>query len=416
MAGNQLGKTVAGGAEMAMHLTGRYPDWWEGRRWDGPVNAWASGVTGESTRDNPQRILMGRPGDYGTGSIPQDCIIDTTAARGVADSLDGVTIKHASGGVSRLAFKSYEKGREKWQGETLDLIWFDEEPPLDIYSEGLTRIQARSGMVYTTFTPLKGMSEVVTRFMIEENDDRIITSMTIDDAEHYTEEERSTIIAGYPPHEREARAKGVPIMGSGRVFPIEERAIMVEAFTVPSHWPQLVGMDFGIDHPTAAVRLAWDRDADCVYVIATYRKSDTTPMQHALTLANWGAWLPFSWPHDGWQRVPGDGKSSEHLKDMFAKHGLNMRPEHAQFKTGGYGTEAGIADILERMETGRFKVFAHLADWWEEFRIYHRDNGIIVKKRDDLMSATRIGVMDLRYAATEPTQIRAQQFPELDIV
>lgn len=171
MAGNQLGKTWAGGSEWAMHLTGRYPDWWAGRRFDKPVRLWASGVTGESTRDNPQRILVGPPQqqhEWGTGAIPGDCLLKTTSARGIADALDSITVKHTSGGESVLAFKSYEKGREKWQGETLDGVWFDEEPPLDIYTEGLTRTNATMGMTMITFTPLLGMSEVVRMFLTEE--------------------------------------------------------------------------------------------------------------------------------------------------------------------------------------------------------------------------------------------------------
>ena len=168
MAGNQLGKTLAGGMEIAMHLTGLYPEWWEGRRFDGPTRGWAAGVTGESTRDNPQRILVGPPSQesaWGTGTIPGDTIISTDRARGVPNLLDNIIVRHKSGGDSHLAFKAYEKGREKWQGETLDFIWDDEEPPLDIYTEGFTRTNASMGIIMITLTPLLGMSEVVRMFL-----------------------------------------------------------------------------------------------------------------------------------------------------------------------------------------------------------------------------------------------------------
>lgn len=176
MAGNQLGKTKAGGAEWAMHLTGRYPDWWEGKVFDEPVRMWASGVTGESTRDNPQRVLIGPPEQqeaWGRGMIPADAIVDTMMARGIANALDSVVVRWGGGGDvqaghSALAFKSYEKGREKWQGETLHGVWFDEEPPSDIYGEGLTRTNATGGITIVTFTPLKGMSEVVMLFLTQE--------------------------------------------------------------------------------------------------------------------------------------------------------------------------------------------------------------------------------------------------------
>lgn len=168
MAGNQLGKTWAGAFELAMHLTGRYPADWPGRRFDGPIRAWAAGVTGESTRDNPQRLLVGPPQQreqWGTGAIPGGCLAETAAGRGVANALDHAVVTHASGGQSVLAFKSYEKGREKWQGETLHAVWFDEEPPLEIYMEGLTRTNATGGMTMITFTPLLGMSAVVRMFL-----------------------------------------------------------------------------------------------------------------------------------------------------------------------------------------------------------------------------------------------------------
>lgn len=173
MAGNQLGKTIAGGNEWAIHLTGRYPDWWEGKVFDEPVRFWASGVTSESTRDNPQRVLVGPPqqkDQWGTGAIPFDALKDWTPSRGVPDSLDSVIVKWGGGGdvqakESVLSFKSYEKGREKWQGETLDGVWFDEEPPLDIYTEGKTRVNARAGITIITFTPLLGMSDVVRLFL-----------------------------------------------------------------------------------------------------------------------------------------------------------------------------------------------------------------------------------------------------------
>ena len=170
MAGNQLGKTLAGSFEIAMHLTGRYPDSWRGRRFDGPGRYWAAGETRLSTRDTVQKLLMGEParlGAWGTGAIPGAAILTTNRAAGVANAIDAVTVAHVAGGASTLLFKAYEQGRAKWQGDTLHGVWFDEEPPADIYVEGLTRTNATGGIVMLTFTPLKGMSEVVRMFLGE---------------------------------------------------------------------------------------------------------------------------------------------------------------------------------------------------------------------------------------------------------
>jgi len=406
LAGNQVGKTLAGSFEMAIHLTGRYPDWWRGRRWTRPIVAWAAGITGESTRDNPQRLLLGRPGEWGTGAIPHEALGQVSRAPAIRDLADTVRVRHVSGGYSILAFKAYEKGRDKWQGETLDLVWFDEEPPSDIYLEGLTRTNATGGAVYLTCTPLLGMTQVVGRFMQERAPDRHMTQMTIDEAAHFSPEMRARIIASYPAFERDARTKGVPMLGAGRVFPVHEEAITVDPFAIPPHWSQIGGMDFGWDHPFAAVRLAWDRDADCLYVTDVYKATQTTPVVHAERLKSWGAWLPWAWPHDGLQHEKGSGAP---LAELYRSAGLNLLPMHAQFATtpdgkgGGTSVEAGLMEMLQRMQSGRLKVFRGLEDWFREFRVYHRKDGLVVKVNDDLLCATRYALMMREYGKPAAT-------------
>jgi len=398
LAGNQLGKTLAGAMETAMHLTGAYPDWWQGHRFAGPTMGWAAGVTAETTRDTVQRLLLGRPGAPGTGALSGSALVATTTGRGVADLVDGIRVRHVSGGLSRLAFKSYEKGREKWQGETIDFLWLDEEPPESIYVEGLARLGATRGIAWTTFTPLKGMSSVVARFLVEESPDRTVTRMAIEEVGHLDANEVARIVAGYPAHEREARARGVPMLGSGRVFPVTEAAIREDSQPIPRHWARIAGIDFGWDHPTAVVWLAWDRDADTVHVTDCYRAREQVPAVHAAAIRARGVWIPLAWPHDA---LAHDKTSGQTLAEQYRSHGLTMLHERAQFEDGGSGVEAGIMELLERMQTGRLRVAAGLQDWWEEFRLYHRKDGRIVAERDDLLDATRYALMMLRFAVPE---------------
>lgn len=407
MAGNQLGKTVAAGNELAMHATGVYPEWWCGRRWDRGVTAWAAGVTGESTRDNPQRILLGRPGAWGTGAIPKNAIVSTSSSRGLADAVDTIRVRHVSGDISTIQLKSYEKGREKWQGETLDIVWFDEEPPSDIYTEGLTRTNATGGMTMITFTPLLGMTEVVRRFLLDKPAGTHVTQMTIEDALHYTPEQRAAIIESYPEHERKARIQGIPQLGSGRVFPLGQEDIQCEAFEIPKFWPQGCGMDFGWDHPSAGVRMAWDRDADILYVMAAHRARQQTPLMFTAAVKPWGVWLPWAWPHDGLQHDKGSG---EQLAVQYKKHGLSMMNARATFEDGSNGLEAGIAEMHDRMQTGRLKVFSNLSEWFEEFNLYHRKDGLIVKQNDDLLSATRYAIMMRRYFIVQYKQVKDSRY------
>lgn len=166
MAGNRVGKTVVGGFETTLHLTGRYPDWWPGYRFKHPIEAWAAGDTSETTRDIVQAALMGPLGEVGTGLIPRaDIVGEPTKRMGVAGAMDSGRIRHVSGGESLLGFKSYDQGRKKFQGTAKHLIFLDEEPPADVYDECLMRLMTTNGLMLCTFTPLEGLTEVSLRFL-----------------------------------------------------------------------------------------------------------------------------------------------------------------------------------------------------------------------------------------------------------
>jgi phage terminase large subunit-like protein len=403
MAGNQLGKSECGAFMTACHLTGLYPDWWEGRRWDRPTKGWAAGETTVLCRDVQQKKLCGEPGvldAFGTGMIPKEMLIDKSMARGATDAYDTIQVRHVSGGMSVLRFKSYEQGRTKFQGETLDFCWEDEEPPQDIHNEIMTRITATAGIVYTTFTPLKGRSAVVIRFMEEPSPDRGMVSMTIDDVAmdpngHITPAQRDTIVAGYSANEREARAKGIPMLGSGRVYTASEEALREPAIEhIPTYWLKGWGIDFGMAHPFAAVLMLWDRDNDVIHVHHSIRISDALPIVHAAAMKRIGAAVPVAWPHDGDNREKGSG---DPLADSYKAQGLQMLPERATHPSGGNSVYAGIQEIDQRMRTGRLKVASHLSDWFEEYSFYHMKEGQIVKIKDDLMDAMRTGIMMKRF-------------------
>lgn len=423
VAGNQLGKTMSASMETAMHLTGVYPKDWDGIRFLKPTAGWAASTTSQGTRDTVQRMLLGPPGDHGTGAIPYSLIVDVKkSTHGVADSVEIITVRHVpTGGLSRITLKTYDQGRERWQGDTLNFVWFDEEPPMNIYTEGLTRTNATGGVAYMTFTPLLGMSDVVRRFLIDKAPGTHTTHMTIEDAMHYTPEQRRAIVLAYPSHERDARAKGIPILGSGRIFPFEDEVIAEPTVQLPGHWVRICGVDFGYDHPTAAVWLAWDRDNDVVHVYDCYKRREATPVVHAAAMKARGAWIPVAWPHDGLAHDKGSGVI---LAEQYRAQGLKMLKDRATHSPapgqkegeGGNGVEAGLMQMFDYIQTGRFKVAKHLHQWFEEFRLYHRKEGKVVKENDDLMSATRYAMMMLRKAqpVIPPRQPTIQTFQPVD--
>lgn len=408
MCANRIGKTFTGAAEMAYHLTGDYPDWFDGRRFDKPINAWACGVTNVTTRDILQLELLGQPDDptaLGTGAIPKDCIVDTIRLPGVPNALQSVTVKHKSGGISRLGFKCYEMGEHKFMGSALDFIWLDEEPPHNIFTQCITRTATTNGVVSMTFTPENGMTPTVRAFMYDLQRGQSLIQATWDDAPHINEETKKQLLSVYSPHEREMRARGIPVFGSGQVFPFPEDVITCEPFPIPDHYARICGLDFGFDHPTAAIWIAWDRESDTVYVYDEHYLSKQTAVVHAAAINSRPRWIPVVYPHDGLQHDKGSGIQ---LAQQYRAQGVNMTAEH--FKNpialgenssgkGSNSIEVGIMEMYQMFEQGRLKIFSTCRNWLQEYREYHRKDGKIVPIKDDAISASRYAIMSrARYA------------------
>jgi len=410
--GNRTGGTYCAAHEVAMHLTGFYPDWWRGVRFNKAVRWGVGSETGDLLKKGPQPALFGTWEAVGTGAIPKALLVlPPRMSRGVPDGIDTLQVRHCTNGVpdgtlSAVLFMSYADGRAKWASDNWDGVWFDEEPELDVYSEGVTRTNTTVGPVLFTLTPLKGVSDVVMRFMNQKPNTSFV-NMSLDEAEHFSAEQRAIIRAGYEDWEVEARTMGVPILGSGKIFKYPESKIKVAPFEIPRHWAVLGAMDFGTDHPFSAVKGAHDRDTDTVYITHVYRERGLMPYAHAAALRHWGK-FPWAWPHDGLQ-IQRAGREGKQLAQMYRDEGLGLVSIHAQYPDDrGNGLEESITDMSSRIETGRFKVFDYCEPFFEEYRYYHRIDGIVVKERDDTISAVRYLLMSLRYAEVE------QELPKSD--
>ncbi len=405
MAGNRLGKTHAACRESTYHLLGAssYPDWWQGKRFNRPIKMIAVGKTAKSTREVLQVGMLGEMHAIGTRAIPRENIEKITMARGLANTVDSVLVKRPDGKFSQIIFMANEQGYEKFMGMKLDVVHFDEEPDGKVYNEGIMRTMEieGGGITYLTFTPLKGAEPggVVERFFPHpKTPDRHLTMFDIGECPHFADfpDKMRTFIASLAPWELEARKSGIPTMGGGRLFTTPEGDISEPSMSMPKHWPRLVGLDFGWNHPTAAVWGAIDRETDTIHIYDAYRRAEQTPDVHAAAIKNRGAWIPIAWPHDGMVHDKGSGVR---LKEMYRESGLKMLPKHAHFKDGSMGFEAGVLEMYQRFASGRLKIANHLFEIFEEYRAYHRDEkGKIVKVRDDLLSAIRYLQMMARYA------------------
>lgn len=406
MAANRVGKTYSAAFEVACHLTGRYPDWWEGARFNFPIRCWALGVTGEQIRDVIQKNLLGEfegEGLNGVGAIPFDSIMQETVIRSpqTKNLVKDIKVKHISGGKSHLSLKAYSQGQHVMMGDSVDLIWIDEEPTDPaIYPQCLTRTatgnQGKGGHVLMTFTPENGMTQIVSQFMEDLQKGQYLQNVTWDDAPHLDHDTKEQILAAYPAYQRDMRSKGIPAVGTGLIFTVPDEDIYCEPFACPDHFYVLNAMDFGWDHPQAHIQLWWDKDQDVIYIAKAWKHSERDAEQAWTAVNSWARNVPSAWPHDGLQHEKGGG---EILKAQYIKAGFRMLAEHATWPEGGMSVEQGVMEMTQRMREGQFKVFRTLTDWFEEKRLYHRDqNGRIVKERDDLISATRYGYMMRRYA------------------
>jgi phage terminase large subunit-like protein len=410
MAGNRCGKSIAGAFEAACHATGVYPVWWNGRTFDKPTNGWAVGSTARATRDTAQKELLGPIGAWGTGMIPKDRLGKFWALAGVPQGVDLIQVKHISGGWSTIGFKNYEQPLAAFYGTALDWAWLDEECPQEHYNEILIRTMTTNGLVFNTFTPLKGLTPMVVQFakkadylagakkligipekeLTEEEAEMdarledITTSKAIiqagwDDAPWLNERSKIQMEADTPPNMRAARRNGTPSMGSGNVFPITLEEIMVQPFQIPHYFKRLFALDVGWNR-TAVLWAAIDPQSDIVYIYDEHYVGEQQPPIHAAAIRSRGEWIPGVIDPASRGRSQRDGvQLMKDYKDL----GLRLAPAIN-------AVDAGISGLWQRMNTGTLKVFTSCTHFAEEFVLYRRnDKGKIVDENDHLMDCLR---------------------------
>ena len=399
IAGNRTGKTTCGLVEMSYHLTGQYPEWWEGKRFDNAINAIASGKTNQTTRDIVQEGLLGTLLDIGSGMLPKDTILKYTSRQGVAGAILDVYVKHTSGGTSHLVLKSYEQGRGAFEGISAHVVWFDEEPPLDVYSEALVRTATTQGIVFLTFTPLEGITEVITSFakdggVPEEGDVnkyKTVIMASSDEVPHYVDTEN--VKANCMPHEIEARIHGRVSIGEGKIYPIAESDFVVDPFKIPGNWPKAFGMDVGWKK-TAVVWGALDPNSGTLYLYDEYYRGQAEPAAHVAAIKARGDWIRGAIDYAGGTVVDGQRLTTT---QQYYQLGLYVQKADKS-------VEAGLLLVYRMLSEGKLKVFSSLGNWLNEYRTYRRDkDGRIVKVKDHLMDATRyLAMTGLNMADIEP--------------
>jgi phage terminase large subunit-like protein len=316
--------------------------------------------------------------------IPKDNIIKTTTKRNIPDAVETIHVKHISGGYSMLTFKTYEQGRELWQGTEQDLIWMDEEPPLEIYSEALMRTMTTNGLIMCTFTPLKGMSQVIKSYMDAQRKpsdappdwrpSKFMVTAGWNDAPHLGEKEKEEMRQGIPPSQLAAREKGIPAIGAGLIYPIDEKSVFVKPFEIPRHWAKVYGFDVGWN-VNAAIFGALDRDNDTLYIYDEYYGMQQEPAVHGDAIRRRGGdWMKGVIDTAARGRSQTDGAN---LWDIYT------RQQKLKIYPANKAVEAGIYEVWSRFSSGRLKIFKTCGNLERELMMYHRDEKGKINKTDD---------------------------------
>lgn len=274
--GNRSGKTECGAVETVWLARGIHPY----RQNKKNVQIWVVSLSTQVQRDVAQEKVL--------SYLSKSWIKEIVMLSGRKDSpqngvIDYITIKNIFGGESKIGFKSCDQGRDKFQGTSLDYVWFDEEPPEDIYKECRMRVLDRCGEIYGTMTPLKGLTWVYNTIYLNEGNDEEVWCEFMEwaDNPYLSQSEIKSLTASLSESELEARRYGKFINSGGQVYSeFDESINVIEPFNVPQEWYDNISIDPGLNNPLSAHWYAVDYDNN-IYVIAEHYETKQTVEYHA---------------------------------------------------------------------------------------------------------------------------------------
>ena len=425
LAANRIGKTVSTCFETAMHLTGEYPEWWAGHRFHKPITVMVAGEGWSQVALVLQQELLGSPDiklrdQIGTGAIPRDAIVVDTM-RGDGANCIGVEIKHSSGGKSYLLFANYTQEVRQLQGFKLDLAVFDEQPPDDFFSEIVTRTATTQGMILCSFTPLKGLNGLVSKFWNrEEGYDYVRVAW--DDVPEYDlwgepfllNKTREQLQRDYLPHERDARMQGKPVMGKGAVFQIRTWPTYKSGdipFQEMRNICRVIALDLGLVNDKTVISLMyWDpyeRTAWLHKQIVVQGVEEAVPTQyinHLLRPEVYGT--PIVLPAD----ANTQGRytmSSTSIRELFEQYELNvhdkaiMNPPDPQGRVTNHKSY-GINQMRQMLEVGSLMVNENCVDFLREAQNYYVDTQGRFSDPDDCIDSARYALLACLQGIAEP--------------
>jgi phage terminase large subunit-like protein len=176
---------------------------------------------------------------------------------------------------SVIYIKTYEQGAAAFQGDDIDVVWLDEEPPWDVFSEIVIRLADRKGILIATFTSLQGFTRLVNRVW-QSSDPNIKTCvLTAQENPFLTEEAKKQLYDSIDPDERASRWDGQPHIKQGLIYKgynSEDHRIKRFDYAKlilenPTRWELHEGIDPHERTPHHWLRFLYDRSNDIVYIV-----------------------------------------------------------------------------------------------------------------------------------------------------
>ena len=432
LAANRVGKTTSTCYETAMHLTGKYPDWWQGYRFTGPITCMVAGEGWSQVALVLQNELLGTQDiklidQIGTGAIPRECIVLDTMRNDGANCI-GCEVKHSSGQRSYLLFANYTQEVRQLQGFKLNLAVFDEQPPDDFFSEIVTRTATTQGKVLCSFTPLKGLNGLVSKFWNREPGYEYVRVSWDDVPEHdpwgqpfLLMETRRQLERDYLPHEREARIAGKPVMGKGAVFQIRNWPTYKTGdydFANMRNLYRILALDLGLVNDKTVISLMYwqpqERTAWLHRQIVVQGIDEAVPMQyinHLLRPEVFGC--PIVLPPDA--STPGRyTMSSNSIRQLFEEYELNvlerpiMNPADSQGRITNHKSY-GVNQMRQMLEVGSLMVNENCTHFLSEAQNYFVDERGRFSDPDDCIDSARYALLGCLQNLAEPWDNRTPQ-------
>ncbi|MBO4572906.1 MAG: terminase family protein [Clostridia bacterium] len=388
--GNRSGKTECGAVEALWIARGIHPY----RKNKPDVSGWVVSLSAQVQRDVAQKKLL-----Y---YLDPRWIVDIVMSEGRRDSpengvIDLIVIKNVFGGTSKIGFKSCDQGREKFQGTSLDFVWFDEEPPKDIYDECKMRVLDKCGDIFGTMTPLKGMTFIYDEIYLNKYGSKEVWYEFMEWADNpfLDKKEVKKLTESLSDDVLDARRYGRFSVASGLVYKeFDQNVHVIEPFKVPKEWYADISIDPGLNNPLSCHFYAVDYDGN-VYVIAEHFEAGREISYHAERIKAIAARLDWKTDADGRISSLIDSAANQHtlsgtrsVTELFFEHGIAVNPHVNK------DLFTGIARVKEYLKNRRLFIFSSCVDLIREIKGYYwKDSDTPFKKDDHALDELRYFIM-----------------------